>query len=206
MLITFEGIDGSGKSTQMGILSEKLKGLGRDFITTREPGATEIGLQIRHILLDPRNKAMCSTAELLLYMADRIQHVEEQIAPAVKAGELVLCDRYHDATLAYQGGGRGLDLSWIKPLEEKLIEPARTYFIRISPEQSRERLNQRNLAQGAEDCRLEQEDLDFFRAVDLGYMELAKANAQRFCVIDGMGEVEAIARQIWDDLAPRLEG
>ena len=204
-LITFEGIDGSGKTTQMGRLSERLKALGRPFMTTREPGATDIGRQIRQILLDPKNRAMRPDVELLLYMADRIQHLEEQIRPALEKGQLVLCDRYHDATLAYQGGGRGLDLGWLKPLEAKLVKPLRTYFIRIDPEESRSRLDRRNRDQGMDNCRLEEEDLAFFRAVDRGYQQLALAEPQRFCIIDGLGELEAIECLIWNDLEPRLE-
>ena len=189
----------------MGRLSERLKALGRPFMTTREPGATDIGRQIRQILLDPKNRAMRPDVELLLYMADRIQHLEEQIRPALEKGQLVLCDRYHDATLAYQGGGRGLDLGWLKPLEAKLVKPLRTYFIRIDPEESRSRLDRRNRDQGMDNCRLEEEDLAFFRAVDRGYQQLALAEPKRFCIIDGLGELEAIECLIWNDLEPRLE-
>ena len=134
MFITFEGIDGSGKSTQISLLCNELERRGLPFILTRQPGGTEIGAKIRQILLDPENSAMDPKAELLLYLADRVQHLQEVIRPALAEGKLVLCDRYHDATLAYQGAGRGLDLSWMEELSKDLIlTPDLTIWMELDP-------------------------------------------------------------------------
>ncbi|MDT8446277.1 MAG: dTMP kinase [bacterium] len=205
MLITFEGIDGSGKSTQVTLLEQSLKAWGTDALLTRQPGGTEIGQQIRRILLDPQNRKMTSTTELLLYMADRIQHVEEVIRPALKTGKLVLCDRYHDATLAYQGGGRGLDLTWLKPLEDQLELPALTLFFRLAPALAHQRLNLRNQAKGEEPCRLESEERAFFEATDHAYMQLAARAPERFLVIDANRPVEVIHNEVVQKVLKRIE-
>lgn len=205
MLITFEGIDGSGKTTQMELLAQALKQWGSEVLLTRQPGGTEIGRQIRQILLDTRNRKMRPTTELLLYMADRIQHVEEAIRPALKEGKLVFCDRYHDATLAYQGGGRGLDLNWLKPLEELLELPALTLFFRIAPQTAQERLNQRNREKGMEPCRLESEKLAFFEATDHAYLRLAERAPERIMVIDANRPVEAIHTEVVELVLKRIE-
>ncbi len=156
MFITFEGIDASGKTTQMELLKETLTAKGYQFIQTRQPGGTEIGQKIREILLDPKNSQMIPEAEVLLYMADRIQHINQVIKPAIQENTIVLCDRYHDATVAYQGGGRQLDLSWLDPLTEKLLlTPDLTLWFDISVEESQRRLNIRNEQQNIEHCRLE---------------------------------------------------
>lgn len=205
MLITFEGIDGSGKTTQMELLAQALKQWGTDAVLTRQPGGTDIGRQIRRILLDKNNAKMRPTTELLLYMADRIQHVEEAIRPALKEGKLVFCDRYHDATLAYQGGGRGLDLNWLKPLEELLELPALTLFFRIAPELAQQRLNQRNQTKGMEPCRLESEKRTFFEATDHAYLKLAERAPERIMIIDAARPVEVVHKEVTELVLKRIE-
>ena len=199
MLITFEGIDASGKSTQIRLLAHRLEAEGVDFVLTKEPGGTAMGQKIRQILLDPANRSLTPQAELLLYLADRVQHLEEVIRPALAAGKLVLCDRYHDATLAYQGAGRGLDLAWMDAFaQQQLLRPALTLWFDISPAVSRKRLEQRNRELGQELCRLEAEDISFFTRIRQGYQALANSDPARFHRINGEANVEEVRAQVWD--------
>jgi len=139
--ITFEGIDGCGKTTQARLLAERLKGMNYPVLTTREPGGTEIGQSIRKILLDIQHTGMAPECELLLFLGDRVQHLVEVIRPKMKQGDVVICDRYHDATVAYQQYGRNLDLDAFRPLITNHIrpEPDLTFWIDITVEQSLER-------------------------------------------------------------------
>ena len=205
MLITFEGIDGCGKTTQINLLAQALRAWGFDPLLTKQPGGTEIGLKIRALLLDPNHKALCSQAELLLYMADRFQHLEEVIHPALKSGKLVLCDRYHDATLAYQGGGRGLNLDWLKPLEALLATPALTFLFQISPEKARDRINRRAQEQGGEPCRLEGEEKSFFTRVAQAYQDLSARFPERFCVIDAERPPEVVQAEVLQQVLKKIE-
>jgi len=198
MLITFEGIDGCGKTTQINLLKEALSNAGHDPLLTKQPGGTELGAKIRGLLLDRSNEAMCPQTELLLYMADRMQHLEDVIKPALAADRLVLCDRYHDATLAYQGGGRGLDLSWLKPLESQIIAPTKTFVFQISPEVSKQRVLARSQSGGEAICRLEAEEKAFFERTNQAYLALAQAEPSRFVVIDAelpIQEIHEMLRQ-----------
>ncbi|MDX2469773.1 MAG: dTMP kinase [SAR324 cluster bacterium] len=205
MFITFEGMDASGKTTQIDLLCESLRSKGVDFILTKEPGGTEIGQKIRKILLDPENAKLCAKSELLLYLADRIQHLEEKIRPALKTGKLVLCDRYHDATVAYQGGGRGLDLSWIESLvEENILKPDLTFFFDISPEVSQARLTKRNEELGMELCRMESEDMAFFERIRVGYKTIAATEPKRVVVIDASKDITTITAEIATHLSKIL--
>ncbi|MED5290364.1 MAG: dTMP kinase, partial [SAR324 cluster bacterium] len=134
--ITFEGIDGCGKTTQIQLARTFLEKQGNQVITTLEPGGTDIGIQIRKILLNQKNQSLVQESEMLLYLADRIQHLKEVILPALEKGNLVLCDRFHDSTVAYQGFGRGLDLKLIRSIEEKAITPHApflTFLLDIEP-------------------------------------------------------------------------
>ncbi|MBU3917580.1 dTMP kinase [bacterium] len=206
MFITFEGIDASGKTTQMRLLEKYLLKHKYDILVTRQPGGTKIGQLIRGILLDPENTQMDSVTEVLLYMADRIQHLREIIIPALKQGKIVFCDRYHDATLAYQGGGRQLDLSWLEPLQKKFVlVPDLTIWFDVSVEESQRRLNQRNLDQNVENCRLESEDETFFNRIRQGYQNLHDKEPHRFIKISAADDIEVIQQKILDIVLFRLK-
>mgnify|MGYP001554328121 CR=1 FL=1 len=205
MFITFEGIDASGKTTQQNLLLETLLEQGFDCITTRQPGGTDIGSKIRAILLNPNHTEMVPETEVLLYMADRIQHVNEVIKPTLKEGKIVLCDRYHDATIAYQGGGRGLDLSWLTPLTDRLLlKPDLTLWFDISVEESQNRLEERNRSLNVENCRLEQEGIDFFNRIRQSYREIAEKDPKRFIVIDAERSIDEIQDEVLSIILSKL--
>jgi dTMP kinase len=170
--ITFEGCEGSGKSTQLRLLSEKLNELGVDYILTREPGGSDIAEQIRKIILDGKNTAMCDECEALLYAAARVQHLKEIVKPALDSGKLVICDRYVDSSLAYQGIARGLGESFVEEINSFAMSeysPDLTVFLDISPEDAFKRKH------GAdEDDRMEQLGLAFHTKVYEGYLSLVK--------------------------------
>lgn len=195
MLITLEGIEGSGKTTQVGHLVDFLEGLGYGCLVTREPGGTAIGKKIRGILLDPANSRLDPLAELLLYAADRAQHIREKLIPALSAGKIVICDRFFDATTVYQGYARGLDKKIIHQLHRIVLGnliPDLTVLFDLSPEVGLRRAG-KALAQGdrvASESRFENEALAFHRLVRNGYLDLASSNADRFRIIDaGLDEL-----------------
>ncbi|HET6419583.1 MAG TPA: dTMP kinase [Geobacteraceae bacterium] len=195
--ITFEGIEGCGKTTQMKLLSRHLAEKGFPAVMTREPGGCPISLKIRDILLDAANSRMVPLAELLLYAAARAQHVAEVIKPALDAGKIVLCDRFTDATVAYQGYGRQLDQSLIGELNRLAagnVRPGLTVLIDCEVETGLKRANDRiEASTGAREERFELESVQFHRRVREGYLRLAAAEPDRFIVIDGdrsVGEVE----------------
>ncbi len=200
MFITFEGIDGCGKSTQIELLEETLQKKGYDVITTFQPGGTAIGQLIREIVLNPENTQIFPETELLLYIADRIQHIQEVIVPALKEKKIVLCDRYHDAAVAYQGGGRQLDLSWLEMLKNKLIlTPDLTIWLDISIEESQKRLEQRS------NDRLENEDIQFFQRVIKAYRDFSINESQRFFRIIGEDAIFPIQQKIQELVLSRLD-
>lgn len=168
--VTFEGCEGSGKSTQVRLLSEKLTSLGVNFIVTREPGGSGIAEQIRTIILDGKNTAMCDECEALLYAASRIQHLKEKIEPALSEGKLVICDRFVDSSFAYQGYARGLGEEYIAQINSVALKdysPDLTVFLNISPEDAFVRKH------GADEGdRMEQQGIDFHKKVYKGYTEL----------------------------------
>ena len=206
MFITFEGIDACGKSTQIELIEHVLKEKEIDYIVTRQPGGTQIGQPIRDILLNPDHINMTPEAEVLLYMADRIQHLQEVIQPALKDGKVVLCDRYHDATLAYQGGGRELDLKWLKPIEKKFVlTPDLTFWFDISVEESQERLKKRNKLLRVENCRFEREDEEFFLRTIKKYQHFNNLHPNRFIKISGDGNRSEITNKVLNVLLPALE-
>lgn len=182
--ITFEGCEGSGKSTQLRLLSEYLYKLGVDYILTREPGGSEIAEQIRNIILNGKNTAMCDECEALLYAAARVQHLKEKIAPALDKGKLVICDRYVDSSLAYQGYARGLGREYIENINSLALErfaPDLTVFLDISPAEAFKRKH------GADpDDRMEQLGLEFHTRVYNGYKALMEI-APRICAVDCLG-------------------
>lgn len=198
--ITFEGMEGSGKSTQIALLAARLREAGRRVTLTREPGGTLIGDQVRAILLNPDNKALDPTAELLLYAASRAQHLRELILPALDAGGIVLCDRFSDATLAYQGYGRGLDQEKIAVLDRIVtsgLRPHVTLLLDIESETGLARARGRNAGSGLEkEARFENEALAFHERVRRGYLALAKREPDRFRVVDGSGVVDVIQAEI----------
>ena len=189
MFITLEGIEGSGKTTQIARLVDFLEGKGLECIATRQPGGTLIGENIRSILLDPASKALEPTAELLLYMADRAQHIHELIKPCLIAGKTVVCDRYYDATVAYQGFARGLDIELIRKLHHLLfddLKPDVTLLLDLPPRLGLERAwKQLNTGQrSGQESRFEAEKVAFHEKVRAGYLELARHEPDRIRIID----------------------
>lgn len=197
--ITFEGIEGSGKTTQLLRLQDYLQTMGYQTVATREPGGCPIADAIRTLLLNPDNDAMAARTELLLYGAARAQHVTEVIRPALAAGKTVLCDRFADATTVYQGAGRGLDMSQLEAMNSFATDgltPDLTLLLDYPVEAGLQRARERNrndnlLSEG----RFELEALSFHQLIRQGYLDLA-AREKRFCVIDALGDEGLVARRI----------
>ncbi|HEY6012295.1 MAG TPA: dTMP kinase, partial [Nitrospirota bacterium] len=181
--ITFEGIEGTGKTTQIVLLQQNLQSRGVRVVLTREPGGTVIGDQIRKILLDPANTALDPAAELLLYAAGRAQHLREVILPALEGGMIVLCDRFSDATLAYQGYGRGLDFEMILALDQLVttgMRPELTVLLDIDAATGVARAHGRNRDRGLEaEARFENEEIAFHERVRQGYLTLGRREPGR---------------------------
>ncbi len=191
VLISFEGLDGSGKSTQLELLAEELRGVGLDVVTTREPGGTRVGEAVRAVLLSPAHTEMAPRAEALLYAAARAQLVEEVVRPALARGAVVLTDRYLDSSIAYQGFGRELGLDDIITLSvwaTDCLFPELTLYYHVSEEERSGRNN------GAAD-RLEAESGEFFSRVETGYAHMADLHSHRFRVIDASGPVGEVYRR-----------
>lgn len=204
LFITFEGPDGSGKSTQIKRLAEHLTGLGHNVLLTREPGGTEIGEQIRRVLHDLRNKAMQPRAEILLYSAARAQVVGEKIRPHLAAGGIVLSDRYADSTLAYQGYGHRLDLETLRLITAfatDYLKPDLTLLFDIEAEAGL----RRRQAGRAEWNRLDDYPLAFHQRVRQGYLELARAEPERWVVLDAAQAVETLQAEVRRVVEWRLE-
>ena len=201
-LITFEGIDGSGKSTQIQKLEHVLIELGVEYKTFREPGGTELSEKIREILLDKENIELISTAESLLFAAARAQLTAEQIKPAIEKGEFVICDRFTDSTIAYQGYGRGLD---IKQLEEinyiatAGLTPDITFILDISPEVAALRME----AEASD--RMEETGVDFFRRIREGYCQIKDQNPNRYRLINGEQSPENVFKEIKEIIMKQFE-
>ncbi len=191
--ITFEGIDGCGKSTQAKRLVSRLNNEGIPALLTLEPGGTKIGSYIREILLDPRNKDISELTELFLYLADRSQHVKEVITPSLKRGIWVISDRFYDATLAYQGFGRGISKDFILMLNNHICEDIRpdiTFLLDCPIEVAIKRRNRRDSDQ--DQLRFEQEDVIFHEKVRKGYLWIAEQFKDRVVIIDATRSVEEI--------------
>jgi dTMP kinase len=195
MFITFEGPDGSGKTTQVGQIANTLRERGRNVLLTREPGGTAIGDQIRHVLHDLKNQSMHPRAELLLYSASRAQIVEEIIRPHLMVGGIVICDRFFDSTYAYQGYGHGLDLTTLRQITEFAtggLRPDLTILLDIAPEAGIQR-RLSAVTQGEEWNRLDAMALEFHQRVRAGYHALAAAEPGRWVTINaerGVNEVQ----------------
>jgi len=201
MFISFEGIEGSGKTTHVKHTVRFLKDKGHDCVITREPGGTRIGKKIRAILLDPMSKDMDPLAELLLYTADRAQHIKEFILPLLSDGKMVLCDRYYDATMAYQGFARGLDIGLIEKMHKLLFEnlkPDITLLLDLPPEIGLARA-WKQIETGTrtgEETRFEEETLSFHKKVRSGYLELARLEPERFRIIDASKDEHGVREEI----------
>lgn len=198
--VTLEGADGAGKTTSLGVARRHLEGLGVDLAVTREPGGTPLAEELRSLLLAPRTEAVAPIAETLLMFAARAQHVHTVIAPALAAGRWVLCERFTDATRAYQGAGRGIDEAAIDALADLAhpgLRPDLTLYLDLPVEVALERVGGDELRL-AED-RFESEQAAFFQRVRNGYLALARREP-RICVIDAAGTPEAVAQRISERL------
>jgi dTMP kinase len=205
MFITLEGIEGSGKTTQIDFLVQYFENQGRQCVTTREPGGTPIGGKIRAILLAPESEDLDPTSELLLYMADRAQHINSVIKPSVAAGKIVVCDRYFDATLVYQGFARELDIGIIQRLHALLfdnLKPDLTFLLDLEPREGLARAwKQIHGGQRSNgESRFEKETLAFHKKVRAGYLELARLEPDRFRIIDATRDVRQVRGDIYNVL------
>jgi dTMP kinase len=186
LFISFEGIDKSGKSGQAELLAEYLEKMNYKVVKTCEPGGTRVGEKIKLILLRSLYR-ISSISELFLYLADRAEHVRQVIKPALEAGKIVVSDRFSDATVAYQGYGRGLDVVWIESLNKKATQgilPEVTFLLDINPDLARQRAKKKD--------RIEREEIDFHHRVRQGYLELAKLHPERIKIMNGKGSPEEI--------------
>ena len=203
LFITFEGIEGCGKTTQIDLLTSFLKNIHRPFLLTREPGGTEVGEQIRQILLYSENVGIEPMAELYLYAAARVQHLRQVISPALRDGKVVICDRFADATLAYQGYGRGLDLAWIEEIHARTMEnvkPDLTFLLDLPVQEGLRRALKRMEKHSVKEDRFEKEALDFHQRVREGYLMLARREPQRIIVLDGRKDEQTLHREILSHL------
>jgi dTMP kinase len=194
MFVSFEGLDGSGKTTQADLLRTRLESEAREVVGTREPGGTELGERVRDLVLHGGH--VVPWAEALLYAAARAQHVDEVIRPALERGAWVVCDRYLDSSVAYQGLGRGLGLERVLELNLTAVEgllPDRTFLLRIDPEAIAGRLRR-------ELDRLEREDHAFHARVDAGYQELAARYPERIVLLDGTRPTDELAEEVYGAL------
>ncbi len=206
--ITFEGIDGCGKSTQLRMLASELRLRGREVIATREPGGTPLGLRIRQLLLDSEEQ-VDPLAELLLYAADRAQHVRTLVRPALDSGHVVLSDRYADATVAYQGAGRGFPSELVAELVVLAtggLMPGLTLIFDLPVDESQRRQEARRTSKGEKADRLDSEDAAFHTRVRDAYLRIAGAEPERVRVIDASGSVQETQGQVMRVVMPFLEG
>ena len=204
LFISFEGSDGTGKSTQVRLLSDYLKSRGYDVLLTREPGGTAISEKIRNIILDPVNKEMDGHTEALLYAASRAQLVSEVLRPAIEAGKIVICDRFMDSSIAYQGFARGLGADEVRAINEFAVhglQPDITFFMDLAPERAMKRVER----QGHKD-RLESENMEFHRRVYEGFVELSKIYPHRFVRIDALQSIEEISCIVRDYIEKYVAG
>ena len=206
LFVSFEGIEGCGKTTQMRLLRDWLAEQGYDVLATREPGGTRIGDQIRDILLKPAHTEMDSHAEILLFSAARAQIVGEMILPHLERGAVVLCDRFADSTLAYQGYGLGLDLDVLRVITRfatRGLIPDVTFFLELPVEEG---LRRKAAGSQAEWNRMERKQVEYHQRVHAGYRSLAQAEPQRWVSIDAMEDIASIQLMIRQEVTARLNG
>lgn len=207
LFITFEGPDGAGKTTQLQRLASFIQKKDIAILTTREPGGTKISDQIRHIILHPEHQEMVEETEILLYAASRAQHVREKIKPALEEGKIVLCDRFVDASVAYQGYGLGFgdEILQINDFATGGLVPDRTYLIDLPPEKGRARMGSRKNKEFEQELdRIEQKEIEYHRHVRQGFHQLAQDN-QRILLIDGQQSIDQINEIIIKDITHLLE-
>lgn len=203
LFITFEGIEGCGKSTQIELLAKFLESSGRAYIRTREPGATSIGSQIRSVLLKRENTNIVPLAELLLYAADRAQHCEELIRPSLRDQKVVLCDRFFDSTTAYQAGGRQLDAGLVENINQLAtqgLKPHVTFLLDLPVNEGIERARKRAAQQKDLEDRFEREKLAFHERVRAKYLEIASQEAKRVVVIQAHQSIEKVHQDILKEM------
>ena len=201
--VTFEGIEGCGKTTQIRHLTAHLEGKRQPFLLTREPGGTAISDRIRQILLSSENSRMEPATEFFLYAAARAQHIAEVVLPALRNGKTVLCDRFADATLAYQGFGRGLNLAWLEEIHNRFLQGLKsdlTFLLDLPVEEGLRRAWKRMENQAVKEDRFEKEDLAFHQRVREGYLFLARREPNRIVVLDGMKDEQTLHREILNRL------
>lgn len=208
LFITFEGTEGCGKSTQVGLLAERLRALGHRVRTLREPGGTPIGEEIRHTLKhSAQNAAMTAEAELLLMNASRAQLVREVIRPALAEGEIVVSDRFYDSTTAYQGYGRQLNLEHVKAVVDFAVgetRPDLTLLLQVPPEVSAERLRSRQATLPFVRDRIEEADQAFFDRVSAGFKTIAAGEPKRVKIVNAVAAVDVVCARVWDLVQPIL--
>ncbi|PKK92089.1 MAG: dTMP kinase [Candidatus Wallbacteria bacterium HGW-Wallbacteria-1] len=202
LFITFEGPEGSGKSTQSKKVQERIAARGIQTRWTREPGGTPLGDKIRSILIDPENGGMADLTEVLLLAAGRNEHVDKVIAPGVEEGKVIVCDRFADSTLAYQGYGRGVSMDHLRYLHgmvTKGLAPDLTILVDIESERGLARVKSRGEVQGGD--RIEREEIDFHRRLRSGYLEMAGNYPERYEIVDGDRSLD----EVFEDILTRLE-
>jgi dTMP kinase len=200
IFITFEGMDGSGKTTQMHRLAERLRSMGRTVTETVEPGGPPISQKIRRILLDSANQELSPTTEILLYFASRAQNVDQWILPALGRGEIVLSDRFTDSSLVYQGVGRSLGIPTVNDLERiacRDLKPDLTILVDVDAEASLARARSRNQAEPHCETRMDDQAIEFHLKVHQAYHALAAAEPERVKLVDGRAGMDEIEREVW---------
>lgn len=203
MFITFEGLDSSGKSTQINLLENILVQNSKKVLSLREPGGTMVSEKIREILLDKTNNNLSARSEFLLFASSRAQLINEKIQPSLEKGIIVLCDRFADSSYAYQGFGRGLDLNFINEINQFAtcnLVPDLTFFIDIPIDE----IKKRREIDKKENDRMEIVGYDFFVKVRDGYLKLAEENKNRFKIINGLDSVDEIHNNIWEIVSKNL--
>ncbi len=200
LFITFEGMDGSGKTTQMHRLAARLRAMGRTVLETVEPGGPPIAQKIRRILLDSANQELSPSAEILLYFASRAQNVDQWIAPALARGEIVLCDRFTDSSLVYQGCGRGLGTAAVEAHDRNAsrgLKQHLTMLVDVDAEDSLARARARNIAEPHCETRMDDQSIGFHRKVYDAYHALAAAEPDRVKLVNGRTDMDSIEREVW---------
>ena len=209
MLVTFEGIEGCGKSTQARMLYDWLSDSGKSVLLTREPGSTPLGEKLRSILLNRDSGDISILSELFLYLADRSEHVQKVVRPALDQNKMVIIDRYVDSTLVYQGHGRGFESSFLQDLNYRAscgVWPDLTFVLDLPPEEGLKRANARNEQNGmdTQEGRFEAEKLEFHQSIRKGYLDLGRQESERIRVLDALKPVESIFEQVKEHVQNKL--